>query len=131
MIIEYQGQRNIRWDLKDLNAQEMRINITMPALEKIEATGYGTIRFDEFSGEDMEIDTRGPIRIRGDMNVQSLRVNLTGNFLIAQAAGNIGTLFWRPISMVLILLCLASVLAPLWGALRARKRRVVTEGGVQ
>jgi phage shock protein PspC (stress-responsive transcriptional regulator) len=78
LIIKYEGKRNFRWDLKDLNTEEMRINITMPSLEKLEATGYGSIRFDDFNGEDLDIDTRGPIRIRGEMYVQTLRVNLTG-----------------------------------------------------
>ena len=32
----------------------MEIIITMPSLERIEALGLGTIRFDDFSGEDLE-----------------------------------------------------------------------------
>jgi phage shock protein PspC (stress-responsive transcriptional regulator) len=81
LVIEYQGKKNFKWDVKDfkdLNADEMRINITMPTLEKIEATGFGTIRFDDFTNDDMEIETRGPIRVRGDLNTQRLIVNLTG-----------------------------------------------------
>ena len=79
LVIEYTGQRKFDWKAKNLNIQEMRINVTMPELEKIEATGYGTIRFDNFRSESMEIESRGPIRIRGEINGQRLNVRLTGN----------------------------------------------------
>lgn len=44
----------------------------------------------------------------------------TSSLLIAQAQGSLATLVWRPISMVLFVLCLASVLAPLLATLRGR-----------
>jgi hypothetical protein len=58
--------------------EEMEIRITMPSLEKIEATGLGTIRFDDLNGQDLEIETRGPVRVSGDINVQGLVIRLTG-----------------------------------------------------
>jgi hypothetical protein len=56
----------------------MRINIGMPTLEKLEATGFGSIRFENFTSEDFDIEARGPMRIRGELNAQNLRVSLTG-----------------------------------------------------
>ena len=78
LVIEYTGKRNFDWKMKDLNVEEMRINITMPQLEKLEATGFGSIRFENFSTEEMEIESRGPIRVRGDLEVQRLTISLTG-----------------------------------------------------
>lgn len=79
LVIEYAGRRDFDWKVKDLNIQEMRINVTMPDLEKIEAAGYGTIRFDNFHNNEMELESHGPIRIRGQLNTQRLNVRLTGN----------------------------------------------------
>jgi len=44
----------------------------------MEATGFGSIRFENFSTDDMDIETRGPIRLRGELYTQRLTVNLTG-----------------------------------------------------
>ena len=60
------------WNKDIVNGDEIRINITMPNLEKIEAEGYGSIRFEEFTTDDMEIDLRGPVKIRGSLNAHSL-----------------------------------------------------------
>jgi hypothetical protein len=78
LVIEYQGKRNFNWNAKDMNIEDMRINIVMPSLEKLEATGFGTIRFEDFGGEDMDIEAHGPIKIRGDLRTQDLSINLTG-----------------------------------------------------
>lgn len=55
---------------------QVHISITMPQMEKIEATGFGTIRFEEFHTGDMEIDIRGPIKVRGELNAEDLIINL-------------------------------------------------------
>jgi phage shock protein PspC (stress-responsive transcriptional regulator) len=77
LVIEYNGKKR-NWEVNDLGIEEMRINVTMPALEKLEATGFGNIRFDNFNGNDLEIESRGPIKIRGEMGMQELSINLTG-----------------------------------------------------
>ncbi|HEY0744623.1 MAG TPA: PspC domain-containing protein [Chryseosolibacter sp.] len=77
LVIEYTGRKR-NWEVNDLGIEEMRINVTMPGLEKLEATGFGSIRFDNFNGDDMEIESRGPIKIRGELGVQELSINLTG-----------------------------------------------------
>jgi phage shock protein PspC (stress-responsive transcriptional regulator) len=78
LVIEYRGRKKFNLDVKDLNIEQMRINITMPNLEKLEATGFGSIRFEDFNTDDMEIESRGPVRLRGKLNAQNLTVNLTG-----------------------------------------------------
>jgi hypothetical protein len=78
LVIEYQGTKKFNWHSKDLNMDDMRINIIMPSLEKLEATGMGSIRFEDFGDTDMEIESRGPIQIRGELRAQNLTINLTG-----------------------------------------------------
>ncbi len=87
LMIEYDGQRDFDWKIKDLNIQEARINITMPTLERLEATGFGSIRFDNFQNKQFELEARGPVRIRGEMSTERLYVNLTGNSQ-AELSGN-------------------------------------------
>jgi phage shock protein PspC (stress-responsive transcriptional regulator) len=81
LVIEYKSpiKKSYRWEnMKELNGDEMRINITMPSLTKIEATGFGSIRFDEFNSNEMDIESRGPIKIRGEINTENLTLDLTG-----------------------------------------------------
>jgi phage shock protein PspC (stress-responsive transcriptional regulator) len=76
LVIDYQS-KNIKWG-NNLNIEDMRINITMPSLQKLEATGMGSIRFDNFHQDDMEIESRGPVDIRGEISTRKLSINLTG-----------------------------------------------------
>jgi phage shock protein PspC (stress-responsive transcriptional regulator) len=77
LVIEYQGKKR-NWEVNDLGIEEMRINVTMPSLEKLEATGFGNIRFDNFNGNKLDIESTGPIKIRGEIGMQELNINLTG-----------------------------------------------------
>lgn len=79
LIIEYQGKKDVNWKLKDLNIQEVELTITVPDLEKVEATGVGTIKLDDFASEDMAFDLRGPVKLKGDIQVTNLNINLTGS----------------------------------------------------
>jgi hypothetical protein len=54
------------------------INITMPNLDKIEAEGFGKIKFENFTSDDMDIDLRGPVRLEGELNASNLIINMTG-----------------------------------------------------
>lgn len=78
LMIEYRGPKKIKLNPRDFNIEELRINITLPVLEKIEATGFGTIRFDDFENERLEIDLHGPIDLRGHANTRDLSVRLNG-----------------------------------------------------
>ena len=79
LVVEYdRGHRKFDWDEDFGDANEVRLNITMPKLVKIEAEGYGNLRFDEFATDNMDIDLRGPVNLRGYINAHDLRVNLTG-----------------------------------------------------
>src|SRR5690606_34564830 len=54
LVIDFEGKKNFDWDLnmdKVLN-DKVHISITMPELEKIEATGFGSIDFEKFYSND-------------------------------------------------------------------------------
>jgi phage shock protein PspC (stress-responsive transcriptional regulator) len=78
LIIDYNGKRDFDWKLPDLKIQELEIIITTPRLKKIEAVGYGNIRMDDFHFDDLYIDLRGPIKLRGDIAANNLTISLTG-----------------------------------------------------
>lgn len=79
LVIDYEGsKKKFNWDVDVIDVDEIRINITMPSLEKIEAEGYGKIQFENFTSDDMDIDIRGPVKLRGEINARDLVINLTG-----------------------------------------------------
>ncbi len=80
LIIDYEAgsKKKFNWESDVLDIKEVRINITMPQLEKIEAEGYGNVEFEQFDMQDMDIDLRGPVKLRGELNADDLVINLTG-----------------------------------------------------
>ena len=78
LVIKFEDSDKFNFELKDFNIEEVRITITMPSLEKIEATGWGTIRFDQFDQDDMEIELQGPVNLKGEVNTQRLSITLNG-----------------------------------------------------
>ena len=81
LIIDYTRDTNFGfedWDVKGLSLEEMQITITMPLLERIEAFGLGNIRLENISGDDLEIDARGPVKVSGEIHVEDLIIKLTG-----------------------------------------------------
>jgi hypothetical protein len=79
LVVEYdRDDRKFDWDEDFRDVNEIRLNITMPSLEKIEAEGYGSIKFDEFTADDMDIELRGPVTLQGVIKAHRLTVNLTG-----------------------------------------------------
>ncbi|MEJ7644110.1 MAG: PspC domain-containing protein [Chryseolinea sp.] len=80
LVINYEAgsKKKFDWEADVLDIDEVRINITMPRLERIEAEGYGNIEFEVFDTNDMDIDVRGPVKLRGELNADDLVINLTG-----------------------------------------------------
>ena len=92
LVVDFERNRDIdwdNWDVKTLPVQEMEILITMPSLERVEVMGMGTLHFEDFSGHRLEIDSRGPVNIRGDVNVEEINIRLTGKSE-AELSGNAG-----------------------------------------
>lgn len=78
LIVEYNAD-DFKMDLKNLKVDEVELVITMPTLERVEAVGVGTIKLDEISSNDLEIDLRGPITVRGEVNAHNIDINLSGS----------------------------------------------------
>jgi phage shock protein PspC (stress-responsive transcriptional regulator) len=78
LVINYQGKKEFNWKLKDIDIDEVEIVVTMPDLERIEANGVGKIRIDDFSTDNLELELRGPVKLKGNINSHNLSVNLTG-----------------------------------------------------
>ncbi|HEX6224925.1 MAG TPA: PspC domain-containing protein [Chryseolinea sp.] len=79
LVVEYdREERKFDWNEDFGNVDEIRLTITMPTLKKIEAEGYGSIKFDEFTSDNMEIELRGPVTLRGVLTAHNLSVDLTG-----------------------------------------------------
>jgi len=80
LVVDFEGKKTFNWDWKAdkvLN-DKVYISITMPALDKIKATGFGSIDFEEFNTNDVEFEVRGPIRISGTLITDEVMINLSG-----------------------------------------------------
>lgn len=78
LVIDYEGNNGKNFKFENLRINEVRITITMPSLDKLELTGYGTARFDEFTSDDLDINIKGPVKLKGDVNTERLSVTLSG-----------------------------------------------------
>jgi phage shock protein PspC (stress-responsive transcriptional regulator) len=80
LIIDFEGKKNFNWDWNEDKwlSNKVYITITMRELDKLEATGFGSIEFEEFAMDDMEIEIRGPIKVKGKLQTEELMINLTG-----------------------------------------------------
>jgi phage shock protein PspC (stress-responsive transcriptional regulator) len=77
LVIDFSDNDEKFWK-NHIGWKEMKINITMPMLEKVEAKGAGKITFHEFTSDDMEIEVLGAISVKGQLHVQTLNVNVSG-----------------------------------------------------
>ncbi|HEX5169403.1 MAG TPA: PspC domain-containing protein, partial [Cyclobacteriaceae bacterium] len=80
LVIDFEGKKEFDFKLKEIDVEEVRINITMPRLERLEASGYGSIRLEGLSHtNDLEIEANGPVKVRGELFADNLNVNLNGS----------------------------------------------------
>jgi phage shock protein PspC (stress-responsive transcriptional regulator) len=92
LVVEYEGRtRQFDWKKMMPDMREIRLNVTMPNLDRIEAEGMGSIKFDEFTCDNLEIDLRGPVKLRGHLNAHNLAINLTGK-AEAELSGEVNNL---------------------------------------
>ena len=80
LIIDFEGKKTFNWDwnFDKVKDDQVYISITMPHLEKLEATGFGTIQFDEFHVNDIEFELRGPIEVDGTLQAEDVMISLSG-----------------------------------------------------
>jgi phage shock protein PspC (stress-responsive transcriptional regulator) len=78
LVIDYEGDNGKNFKFENLRIDEVRITVTMPSLDKLELTGYGTARFDEFTSDDLDINIKGPVKVKGDINTERLSITMSG-----------------------------------------------------
>lgn len=80
LIVDYKGaDKKFDWNgprVSDI--EEMRIDITLPSLRKVEAEGFGRLQFEHLDAEELSMELRGPVKVRGELSVRDLVLNLTG-----------------------------------------------------
>jgi hypothetical protein len=75
IVIDYDNDREFNAD--DL-LNELKIRVTMPALESLSARGKGDINFKGFRSDNMQIDLSGKISAKGEMEAQEVTVEISG-----------------------------------------------------
>lgn len=79
LIITPKRHRSFDWnDADELDLTKIRVDITLPELQKLEAAGVGTVYFDRFRSNGIDIEGNGPVRLRGKIDADRLNMDLTG-----------------------------------------------------
>lgn len=78
LVIDYENHNNFNWRKGFMKADEIRINITMPELERLEAKGAGKINFTDFTTADIRINLLGAMKARGNIKSSDVTVHLSG-----------------------------------------------------
>lgn len=76
LVIEYDDEQKLRWN--KLNFDEIRIEVTMPELDKVELKGAGKASFSNFTEDDLDIKILGAIKAVSDINARDLSIYLSG-----------------------------------------------------
>lgn len=79
LVIDYEGRRKFDFKLKDIDAEPVRITVTVTKLQSVEAVGYGRLRLEDLNTDDLYIDLKGPIRARGVLTSRNITINMTGS----------------------------------------------------
>jgi phage shock protein PspC (stress-responsive transcriptional regulator) len=80
LVIDFEGKKNFNWDwtFDKVKDDQVYISVTMPDIEKLEATGFGSIQFEEFQLSDMEFEIRGPIETDASLYAEDVNISLSG-----------------------------------------------------
>jgi phage shock protein PspC (stress-responsive transcriptional regulator) len=77
LVIEFADNGKNFWK-NHIGSKDVKINIVMPELQKLEAKGAGKIKFHEFSTNEMQLEVLGAVDVKGQLHVQNLNVNISG-----------------------------------------------------
>jgi phage shock protein PspC (stress-responsive transcriptional regulator) len=78
LVIEYDDEKRFNWRSNPLKVEQVRINITMPEVEKIDLKGAGKASFTGFTQDDIRLKILGAIKVNANMNARDLAVYLSG-----------------------------------------------------
>jgi len=78
LVIDYSDEKRFRLRKNPLKFEEMKINITMPEVDKIDLKGAGKASFSGFTEDDLKIKVLGAINVDAAINVRNLALYLSG-----------------------------------------------------
>jgi phage shock protein PspC (stress-responsive transcriptional regulator) len=78
LVIEYEDEKRFNWRSNPLKVEQVRINITMPEVEKIDLKGAGKASFTGFTSDDLKIKILGAIHATASVNARDLAVYISG-----------------------------------------------------
>ena len=81
LVIDHNRRNRLDWDeweSEGISLGEVGVTVSMPRLEKVEAMGLGMVQLEGIEGNDLKIDARGPVKVRGDIKVEDLSIRLSG-----------------------------------------------------
>jgi phage shock protein PspC (stress-responsive transcriptional regulator) len=78
LVIDFSTNNDKHFWKNHVGWKDLKIKVTMPVLEKIEAKGAGKITFYEFHSDHMEIEALGAITVKGQLHVQNLNIDING-----------------------------------------------------
>jgi hypothetical protein len=78
LVIEYDDEKRFNWRSNPLKVEQVRINITMPEVEKIDLKGAGKASFTGFTQDDVRMKVLGAINVNAHINARDLAVYLSG-----------------------------------------------------
>lgn len=77
LVIDYQDDRKF-WQQDLVDIDEIKIQITLPKLERLEGKGAGKINFKDFDVEKLDIELLGAIKLRGELKAEDVTIDLSG-----------------------------------------------------
>jgi len=78
LYIELVHDNNQPFWKKGFNWKELKVNITMPDLSRLEAKGAGDITLVNFETDDLTIEALGAIKIHGECHTNNLNATVSG-----------------------------------------------------
>jgi hypothetical protein len=79
LFVKYNDEKKFTWKRGFGDFDEVRINISMPHLKRLELKGVGDVMFRNFTEEESELEALGVIKVKGeDFNCRNFYVRLNG-----------------------------------------------------
>lgn len=78
LVIDYSDEKRFRLRKNPLRFEEMKINITMPEVDKINLKGAGKVFVNGFTEDNLKIKVLGAIKVKADVNARNLALYLSG-----------------------------------------------------
>lgn len=78
LVVDYEDDRENFWRRNSFEGHQIELNITMPELRDIEASGGGKLRFRGFDEDEMRIKLTGAVQANAGVDVRNIVVKLTG-----------------------------------------------------